>query len=345
MVSSVIMTGRSELSKMAEGHPDHKQKASQVKEFKRFLCHKRTTYKNCYLAFISEFLYHISHRGSLVFSIDGSVVGNGCMCLMFSVIYKGRAIPVVWKTYKSKKGHLSESKHIELLNNLAEIVPENCRIVMTGDGEFDGCDWQKCLLDLGWDYVLRTAKDTLIEDENGEKFQLQTMLVDCKYNPITNSIFFENIEFTTKKKIANILVWHAAKHKKPLYLVTNLDYAPEIKQFYKKRFKIEFLFKDLKSSGFHINKSRLRHPKRLDNLIIVLSIAYIIAIKGGEKALKSKFYKLIAQDKTKPLSLFQTGYLFLKKLVDLRQWREFNINKDIQKDYTESESMEIYVPF
>ena len=66
---------------------------------------------------------------------------------------------------------------------------------------------------------------------------------------------------------------------------------------------------------------------------------------GGEKALKSKLYKLIAQDKTKPLSLFQIGYLFLKKLVDLRQWRKFNINKDIQKKYIPLQQIEIYVPF
>jgi len=345
MVSSVIMTGRSELSKMAEGHPHQKKKASQIKEFKRFLCHKKTSYKNYYLEFISEFLTHLSGSGKLIFSIDGSVVGNGCICLMVSVIYKGKALPVIWKTYVSKKGHLPESKHIELLNSLAKIVPKNCRVIMTGDGEFDGCDWQKCLLNLGWDYVLRTAKNTRVEDENEEVFKLESMLVDCKYSSTTDSIFFENIKFTAKKTIANILIWHCKKHKKPLYLVTNLDYATEIKQFYKKRFKIEFLFKDLKSSGFHINRSRLRHPERLDNLIIVLSIAYTIAIQGGEKALKSKFYDLVAQDKTKPLSLFQTGYLFLKKLVDLRQWRKFNISKDIQKKYRELEQIEIYVPF
>ena len=92
---------------------------------------------------------HLSNSSKLVFSIDGSVVGNGCMCLMISLIYKGKALPVIWKTYVSKKGHLFESKHIELLNALAEIVPENCRIIMTGDGEFHGCDWQKCLRNLG----------------------------------------------------------------------------------------------------------------------------------------------------------------------------------------------------
>ena len=156
MVSSVIITGRSELSKMSEGHPQQKQKASQVKEFKRFLCHKKTSYKRYYLQFISEFLLHLSRSKPLIFSIDGSVAGNGCMCLMISVIHKEKSLPVIWKTYVSKKGHLSESKHIELLNALAEIVPKNCRVIMTGDGEFDGCDWQECLLDLEWDYVLRT---------------------------------------------------------------------------------------------------------------------------------------------------------------------------------------------
>ena len=32
------------------------------------------------------------------------------MVLMFSVIYKGKAIPIVWSVHKAKKGHLPQTE-------------------------------------------------------------------------------------------------------------------------------------------------------------------------------------------------------------------------------------------
>ncbi|MEM6261827.1 MAG: hypothetical protein AAGI38_04920 [Bacteroidota bacterium] len=81
---------------------------------------------------------HLASAGELVLSIDGSTGGRGCMIVMFSVIYKQRAIPVVWHVVKSKKGHLPELAHRDLLKRLSEIVPQGCQISIVGDGEYDG---------------------------------------------------------------------------------------------------------------------------------------------------------------------------------------------------------------
>ncbi|MEZ4685300.1 MAG: hypothetical protein R3B47_04315 [Bacteroidia bacterium] len=53
--------------------------------------------------------------------------------------------------------------HIRLLNRLAEVVPADCQITIVGDGEYDGCDWQARIKELGWHYVLRTGVGRLIE--------------------------------------------------------------------------------------------------------------------------------------------------------------------------------------
>lgn len=117
MVSSILIKGRSELSQMALANGERKQLASKVKQIKRWLLNEKTGYKEYYLSFIKPLLEVLAASGHLVFSIDGSVVGKGCMCLMFSVIYKNKAIPVVWRVYKAKKGHLSEKVHRDLLKN------------------------------------------------------------------------------------------------------------------------------------------------------------------------------------------------------------------------------------
>jgi len=66
---------------------------------------------------------------------------------------------------------------------------------------------------------------------------------------------------------------------------------------YKKRWKIEFMFKLLKSSGFNIEKTNIKDPKRLGNLLLVASITFCFAAKAGE----------IISSKTKP-KLKKHGY-------------------------------------
>jgi hypothetical protein len=323
LVSSILNRGDSRLNQLALANTDKKKFESKKKELKRTVQNKYLTHDSYFLPYIKPLLETLSAKGTLVFSIDGSVVGQGCMCLMFSVIYQGKAIPVIWKVYKAPKGHLSEDKHCELLAGLSALIPENCRVAITGDGEFDGCEWQKNIVDLGWIYVLRTSKNTLITEDEWDEFKLDSVCIEQGEH-----FFLEDIGFTKKKFTANIFIWHGKGHKKPLYLVTNLDYEKEIKAVYKKRFKIEPFFRDQKSKGFNIHKSGLSDPKRLERLLMGTCLAYIFAIMAATKAYKSVFYKEIAGDDKEVLSLFQLGYRFILHLVDLRQWRVFSWKLD-----------------
>jgi hypothetical protein len=189
------------------------------------------------------------------------------------VIYRDKAIPVVWKVYKAKKGHLSEESYQELLKSLSELVPENCQVVITGDGEFGGCDWQQNILNYSWDYVLRIGKNSKICKDNWDEFRLGSVCIE-----VGSRLFLEGIEFTKKKLSTNLFIWHDREHKNPLFLVTNLDYEEEIKSFYKKRFKIEPFFRDQKSSGFNIHKSGLSNPERLERLLMGTCLVYILSI-------------------------------------------------------------------
>jgi len=325
---------------MALNNPDRKQQASKIKQIKRWIQNKKTNYTTYYLPFVEMILQALSASGILVFSIDGSVVGRGCISLMISVIYKGKALPIVWQTYKGKKGHLPEQAHIDLLEKLALVIPSDCRVVLTGDGEFDGCDWQENLLEKGYDYVVRTRKNAKMMEEHWDYFQPGNIgLVPGQ------DLFLEAVQFTDKKQIVNLLIWHDKGHQSPLYLLTNLDYPPRIKQLYKKRFKIEPFFRDQKSKGFNIHKSGMSDPKRLDNLLLATCMAYVLCIMGAVKARKSKFYNEIARLDGCFLSLFQLGLRFIRILVDIRQWRSFTIKTDLKPDKEIFDDQLFCVPF
>jgi len=81
--------------------------------------------------------------------------------------------------------------------------------------------------------------------------------------------------------LANAVYWYEKGHVMPLFLLTNLDLGYEACQYYKRRFKIETLFKHLKSAGFYFHKTRLKCPKKLTNLIIVVAFSFVISFCMG----------------------------------------------------------------
>ncbi len=56
---------------------------------------------------------------------------------------------------------------------------------------------------------------------------------------------------------ANAVYWCEKGYSRPIFLLTNMASAQEAYRYYKRRFRIEFMFKHLKSGGFHLHKTRL----------------------------------------------------------------------------------------
>src|SRR5689334_25129633 len=78
------------------------------------------------------------------------------------VVYRSRAIPVLWSVVKGKKGHLPEEVHCALIRRLQELIPPDATVTLLGDGEFDGAELQATMRARKWAYVCRTASNILI---------------------------------------------------------------------------------------------------------------------------------------------------------------------------------------
>ena len=105
-------------------------------------------------------------------------------------------------------------------------------------------------------------------------------------------------------------------YKEPLYLVTNLELAPEAVSYYKKRFRIETFFSDQKSRGFRLDKSHLKEPKRLERLMLAACLAYLWIIYLGTVTLVEGWNKVIHRTKRCDLSLFNLGLNLLEHFLN-----------------------------
>ena len=314
MICGILGNNSVQLPEMASGVDRHVKNESKIKQFKRFILGKYTDHASLYLPFILPLLERLSAAGELVFVIDGSSAGKECMLLMVSVVYKKRAIPIVWIATKGKKGHLPEALHCQLIAQLIAIVPVNCRKILLGDGEYDGNSLQALLKEHGWDYVLRTRKDLLAKEDYSDDFCLKSLGTG------RGQYFFLADILVTGQGYGpvNLLVWHNKKYKEALYLLTNLDYPPQISGYYKKRFSIETFFSDQKTKGFQLHRSRIEDPERLAQLLMAACLAYIFLLLIGLEAIKQQLLPLIHRKRRCDWSLFTIGKRAFQYLIDKR---------------------------
>ena len=143
MVRGLIASQHVSLGKITDNQEGKIHSLSQVKKNERWLDNGLIDAETFFTPLIIKILHGIIlQEKQLVFVIDGSIVGRGCQTLMLSVLWKKKAIPVVWKTVQAPKGHFPESDHLQLLKLLEDILKTlpnvRCVMLMLGDGEYDG---------------------------------------------------------------------------------------------------------------------------------------------------------------------------------------------------------------
>ena len=284
-----------------------REKESRLKQAKRWLMSKWTDYTAHYQPFIVGFIEKVAkQKKELIFVIDGSETGANCVTLMISLVWGKRSIPIIWLSRQGKKGHFPEQMHIDLLSALSNILKEigiKERVIILGDGEFDGKAWVAFIELQKWDYVLRTSLDRKVS-HMGDTFPISQVPID-PYLECGFVLFGVNN--------SHAILWKGRNYKDPIPLITNMEVVKMACKYYKKRFAIETLFKDFKSNGFNIHKVKISDPYRIHNLLIVVSLAFLFAFAIGKAA--KKYGQNLAQvyriDRINKLSDFKFGLKLL----------------------------------
>jgi len=310
LISGIVGSRRVSLPEVASKVPDGTKRESRVKRFARWVQNERIDADVYFLPFAQELLLGLAER-TLVLAIDGSEVGRGCMTLMVSVLYRKRALPVVWIVVQGNKGHLPEDTHLMLVEQVQAVIPDEADVIFLGDGEFDGVLLQAAIAACGWNYVCRTAKNIQLCEE-GFWFTFD----DLGITP-GHCVGIPEVQFTQQAYGPVLAVaWWDSAYEAPIYLVTNLELAEEACYWYRKRFRIETFFSDQKTRGFHLNKSHLADPQRLARLMLAACLAYLWIIFLGVTAKRDGWISIIHRTDRCDLSLFQLGLALLDHFLN-----------------------------
>jgi hypothetical protein len=313
MMITGILRGRSgQLRKMANAVQYNGKKESLIDRFRRFVRNEHVKVEVEYLPFRQRLLKALG-QGPIVLMIDSTKLGGHCLCLMVSVYYKSRAIPLAWVTYKGRKGHSSQAVQLQLFKQVKALLPAEVPVVLVGDGEFDGSeviDWFE--QDSPWRYVCRTDKTN--------KILYQDQWLGLRELPLTEGqeAFFSQVRFTENNNIGpvNIMaVWHQARQEH-WFFVTNCPSATAAKGFYTLRFTTETLFSDLKGRGFNLDDTRLWQPDRLHRLLLAAAMAYFFMVALGVEAIVSGVFRQLVRTDAFYHSLFQLGLFYLNHIFN-----------------------------
>jgi hypothetical protein len=311
LISGIVGSRSTQLPKIATQVPNGTKPESRVKRFARWVDNDAITAEVYFVPYVEVLLQHLAWQ-TLVVVMDGSVVGRRCVALMMHVVYKGRALPLVWQVRRGKKGHFPEDMHIALVEQLYDLRPTGAQVILLGDGAFDGTQLQQTVQEYHWSYVVRTGSHITVEWD-GERFRCETVAACIKPGTLVE---LRDVRVTEEAYGPLMLLCCWAKgYKDPLYLITNIASADEACHLYAKRFRIETFFADQKSRGFHLHKSHLSDPMRLTRLLMAACLAYIWIIYLGALCEQDGWVRIIHRGDRCDLSLFQLGLRLLDYLL------------------------------
>lgn len=356
-ISGMIRNKSSHLSSLGKGLLQLIKGHSRMKAAKKFLYNKAIDYQTYYLPYMKELVKllipFLPSKNTIDLAIDGSQIGKYHAILMVSLVYGKRSIPIGWLVKEGAKGHFSKANHVELVEqvqkDLADVLPSERTIILLGDGEFGSVALQKCCRSKNWSYVFRIACNTILY-KNEEEFrakgltvgkaddylilrELEPLPTDTLFNsiglwnlpqelegvPNQNHIFIEDVAFTKEQFTGvHFVLWHDPKHDKPVPLISNLDNDALIIESYDKRWAVECLFKDLKSTSFKLDKTRLKQAKAIDNLVMIAAFAFMLVINLGRLYNKHAIREYVHQVRPDQVvcSIFSLGLALVILFLD-----------------------------
>lgn len=230
--------------------------------------------------------------------------------LTLAYAHEGVAIPLLWCLLpKAGNSNTQERKvpcetGIALLERLLKFLPVDQLEVLLADREFIGGDWFAYLCEQNLPFVIRVRKDTL-GDGWFHLFKFFQHLPLGEHKVLKQRYCIFGVELAVA----------GAHLTDGEYIIVVSNRNPKVAlSSYAKRWQIECLFKALKSSGFDFEATHLKHLERINTLLVVVSLAFLWALKIGEFVHQLKPAPLKAHGRRQK-SLFRTGLDHLRHLL------------------------------
>ena len=249
---------------------------STVRRFSRWLHNERIQVHSLYGPLIQQALADWGQR-RLYLALDTSMLWGKYCLVRISVIYRGRAIPLVWQVLQRKSASVPHATYRHLLDQAAALLPLHSQVVFLADRGFADTQLMADLKRLGWHWRIR-IKSVFYVHRPGQR--------SCMLSAISlaqgQACFWHHVSIT-EQHFGPVHLALARLPGRKLYWFVVSDEPTDVHTLdeYGLRFDIEENFLDDKSNGFQLESSCIRSTSALSRLCFVVALTTLYLVCQG----------------------------------------------------------------
>lgn len=311
MVMGVIWSGKISLPEWVPFTITSALASSTQRRFSRWLHNPRIEVNSLYAPLIYQAIAGWA-AGPLYLALDTSMLWNQYCLIRISIVYRGRAVPLVWKVIEHSSSTVSFETYRPLLERAWEILTE-CAcydIVFLADRGFADTELMRYLSRaLGWHWRIRIKKNFKVRRRGHRACPIRTI-----FPPTGHAHFLQHV-FITDERFGPVALAIAKHHSTTEEWIVATDEPATLETFdeYGLRFDIEENFLDDKSNGFQLESSQLDAAKALERLCLVLALATLYLVSQGTAVVAAGNRRLVDPHWFRGNSYLKIGWKWVKK--------------------------------
>jgi Transposase DDE domain len=277
MMVGLIYSGCISLSAWAPYVVSRAQYAqSTARRFRRWLGNDQIDVLSLYGPLMQQALVEWGEQ-ALYVALDTSMLWNTYCLIRLSVIYRGRAVPLVWCVLQHGSAQVAFDAYQELLNRAALLLPRGCSVVFLADRGFADTDLMAHLQRLGWHWRIRIKSSFWLYRRGQRRCKVERLSVARGH-----ACFWHQVCLTEKRYgPVHLAVARPWQGQDVWYVLSDEQTDEKTFKEYGLRFDIEENFLDDKSNGFQLESSLIRSAQALTRLCLVLALTTLYLVAQG----------------------------------------------------------------
>lgn len=310
MVTGLILSGKIGLGAWtAYVQSRAEYAASVVRRFRRFLDNDRIEVHSLYAPLLVQALQGWDRRTVYV-ALDTSMLWNTYCIVRLSLVYRGRAVPIVWKVLEHGSSSIAYEVYQALLDQAAQLLfPFHCKVIFLADRGFADTNLMRHLRKLGWHFRIRIKESFWIYRPGQRPRKVNNIRLATGH-----TVFWHHVQITQGRfDNVHLALGRTIGSKERWVVISDEPTCLETFREYGLRFDIEENFLDDKSNGFQLEASLIRSAKALERLCFVLAVTTLFLISQGTQVVQEGKRRLVDAHWFRGSSYLKIGWDWVKR--------------------------------
>jgi Transposase DDE domain len=280
---------------------------STVRRFRRWLDNDKMEIGSLYGPLLQQALAEWGEH-VLSLALDTSMLWNTYCMVRISVLYRGRAVPLVWCVLEHGSASVSYDAYKALLDRAALLLPGHCKVVFLADRGFADTELMGHLHRLGWHFRIRIKSSFWLYRHGRPRCKGERLAVARGH-----ACFWPRVFITAKRYgPLHLAVARPQQGNDIWYVLSDEPTDVSTLEEYGLRFDIEENFLDDKSNGFQLESSLIRSAQALTRLCCVLAMTTLYLVSQGVEVVQQGNRRLVDPHWFRGLSYLKIGWNWVK---------------------------------